>query len=369
VRRLWLAIPAMLLLLVILIVGLAVVVGGSAAQCGPDYTAYGPAGSTPIPSQLIPIYEQAAAKYNLGPEGWGYLAAINEVETDFGRNMSTSSAGAIGWMQFEPGTWQRYGQAVNHTGPPNPYDPWDAIFAAGDYLSASGAPGDWPAAIYTYNHASWYVDKVTQLAQQYLEASGTTYVSDVTPAPAQTTTGATSPTSTERDPTSCQETTRGSEPVYIAPGAQAVILRDGQAAVPADAPAQVQAAIAAGNQIIDTPYLYGGGHSQPLTTIAASYDCSSAVSFLLHGGGLLSDQPEGSTELESYGDPGPGQWITVYANPTHTFVAIAGVEFDTSASGNPPTWQPPGSGPRWRPNPTGNLHDGLVYAVRHPPGL
>jgi hypothetical protein len=131
----------------------------------------------------------------------------------------------------------------------------------------------------------------------------------------------------------------------------------------------VQAAIAAGNQIITRPYRYGGGHSQPLTTIAASYDCSSSVSYLLHGGGLLADQPEASTQLEAYDAPGPGQWITVYANGSHTWVAIAGLAFDTSSSGNPTTWQPPGTGPRWRANPTGNLQDGLIYVVRHPTGL
>lgn len=86
-------------------------------------------------------------------------------------------------------------------------------------------------------------------------------------------------------------------------------------------------------------------------------------------GGLLSGQPEDSTELERYGDPGPGRWITVYANSQHTFVAIAGIEFDTSDAGNPATATPPGSGPRWRPDPTGNLADGLIYTVRHPPGL
>ena len=65
----------------------------------------------------------------------------------------------------------------------------------------------------------------------------------------------------------------------------------------------------------------------------------------------------------------PGKWISVYANSGHTWMAIAGIAFDTSWSGNPSTWQPPGSGPRWRPDPTGNLADGLSYVVRHPPGL
>ena len=157
--------------------------------------------------------------------------------------------------------------------------------------------------------------------------------------------------------------------LYLTPGAVAKILPDGQAEAPASAPRAVKLAIAAGNEIIDKPYLYGGGHGQSLDTIAVSYDCSSSVSFALHGGGLLDANPEDSTERESYGDPGPGQWISVYANSGHTWMAIAGIAFDTSWSGNPSTWQPAGSGPRWRLDPTGNLADGLSYVVRHPPGL
>ncbi len=350
-RHPWIALPAGLSLLATGIAGLGAVIGAAQPVCGTSALP-GPAATNAIPSDLLPIYAQAAAAYDLGPMGWAYLAAINEVETEFGRDMSTSSAGAIGWMQFEPATWAQYGRAIGHSGPPDPYDPWDAIFAAAAYLYASGAPGDWSAAIYAYNHADWYVARVTATAQGYLGDPTITPVAD---------TAAVSDT--------CQQTTQGSQPVYLVPGAEARILPDGQAAAPITAPAQVRAAIAAASEIIDRPYLYGGGHDQPLTTTAPSYDCSSAVSYLLHGGGLLSEEPETSTQLESYGDPGPGQWITVYANATHTFVAIAGIEFDTSPSGNPAGWQPPGSGPRWRPDPTGNLHDGLAYVVRHPPGL
>jgi 3D (Asp-Asp-Asp) domain-containing protein len=195
-----------------------------------------------------------------------------------------------------------------------------------------------------------------------------------TPAPSATTTTTTPATTSSGGAAGATATCAISTPstggvLYVTPGSVAKILHDGQAEAPADAPTAVKLAIAAGNEIIDKPYLYGGGHGQSLDTIASSYDCSSSSSFLLHGAGLLDSNPEDSTELESFGDPGPGKWISVYANSGHVWVAIAGIAFDTSWAGNPSTWQPPGTGPRWRPDPTGNLADGLSYVVRHPPGL
>ena len=138
---------------------------------------------------------------------------------------------------------------------------------------------------------------------------------------------------------------------------------DGTATAPAGAPAVVQEAVAAANQIIDQPYVYGGGHK---SFISNGYDCSGAVSFALHGAGLLSS-PEDSVDLESYGEPGPGHWITIYADSSHAFVVVAGRAFDTADYGGPNI--PGGSGPRWRTNPTGNLADGGNYIVRHPAGL
>ncbi len=137
---------------------------------------------------------------------------------------------------------------------------------------------------------------------------------------------------------------------------------DGTATAPAGAPAAVQQAIAAANQIIDTSYCYGGGHS---SFKSSCYDCSGSVSYALHGAGLLSS-PEPSTALESYGSAGPGKWITVYADSSHAFIVIGGRAFDTADYGGPNI--PAGSGPRWRSNPTGNLADGGDYIVRHPAG-
>jgi peptidoglycan hydrolase-like protein with peptidoglycan-binding domain len=144
--------------------------------------------------------------------------------------------------------------------------------------------------------------------------------------------------------------------------AKATINSDGTATAPAGAPPAVQAMIAAANQIVDKPYIYAGGHGRWNDN---GYDCSGAVSFALHGAGMLSS-PEDSTELESYGAAGPGKWVTIYANSNHTWIVIAGIAFDTAHYG--PT-TPGGSGPRWLTNATGNLADGQNYVVRHPSAL
>jgi transglycosylase-like protein with SLT domain/peptidase M23-like protein len=110
-----------------------------------------------IPPFLLPIYQAAGIQYDVP---WQILAAINEIETDYGRNLSVSSAGAVGWMQFLPSTWKRYGMDVTGTGYADPYNPVDAIFAAARYLHAAGASKSIPKAIFSYNHASWYVQSV-----------------------------------------------------------------------------------------------------------------------------------------------------------------------------------------------------------------
>lgn len=146
-------------------------------------------------------------------------------------------------------------------------------------------------------------------------------------------------------------------------GGSATIESDGELAVPAGTPAAVQQIVAAANSIIDTNYEWGGGHG---SFRSSGYDCSGAVSFALHGGGLLSS-PEDSTGLESYGQRGKGRWVTVYSDPSHAFLVVDGRAFDTADYGGPNI--PAGSGPRWRRNPTGNLNDGGGYVARHPAGL
>jgi hypothetical protein len=110
-----------------------------------------------IPPFLLPIYQAAGIQYDVP---WQILAAINEIETDYGRNLSVSSAGAVGWMQFLPSTWKMWGVDATGSGYADPYNPVDAIFAAARYLNAAGASKNLPRAIYAYNHAWWYVQSV-----------------------------------------------------------------------------------------------------------------------------------------------------------------------------------------------------------------
>jgi peptidoglycan hydrolase-like protein with peptidoglycan-binding domain len=149
------------------------------------------------------------------------------------------------------------------------------------------------------------------------------------------------------------------------PGPTATIDSDGNATAPAGAPAVVQEMITAANSIDSKPYIYAGGHA---SWNAPGYDCSGAVSFVLHAAGLLSS-PEDSSGLESFGSAGKGQWVTIYANAGHTWIVIAGLGFNTGHWG--PT-VPAGSGPRWlvKADATANLNDGTGgYTVRHPSGL
>ena len=122
---------------------------------------------------------------------------------------------------------------------------------------------------------------------------------------------------------------------------------------PAGAPAAVRDIIAAGNAIATLPYIWGGGHA---SFQAAGYDCSGSVSYVLAAAGLLS-APEVSGDFESYGDPGPGQWVTIYANAGHVWMTVAGWRFDTVALAE--------GGSRWARG--GGEFAGFV--VRHPPGL
>src|SRR5205807_8636108 len=108
------------------------------------------------------------------------------------------------------------------------------------------------------------------------------------------------------------------------------LLGGGLAAAPAAAPAAVQGIIAAGNQIAGRPYLLGGGHGLPLSAVAPAYDCSSSVEHLLYGGGLLpAGYDAASGVLESFGLPGPGRWVTIYASAAHVFMYVAGLRWDT----------------------------------------
>jgi len=143
-----------------------------------------------------------------------------------------------------------------------------------------------------------------------------------------------------------------------APSGSAVLNPDGSATAPADAPRPVRKAINAGNRIRTKPYLWGGGHR---SFKAKGYDCSGAISYLMRAAGLLK-RPMASGPFMRWGQPGFGQWITVYANRGHMYAVIAGLRYDTSAVGESLNQ---GSGPRWR----ATARSSSGYAARYRPGL
>ncbi len=166
----------------------------------------------------------------------------------------------------------------------------------------------------------------------------------------------------------CQSEPGASIPLPLVPGTRTQILPSGLAAAGEAAPAPVKAMVAAGNRLYGTAYDYGAGHGVSLNTLQGAYDCSSAVSYLLHAGGALGEYALDSSQLAAYGDPGPGRYITIYANAAHAFIYVAGLRFDTVED---PAWDSgPNSGKpgaRWRVSET--VPDWASWSVRHPPGL
>jgi hypothetical protein len=134
---------------------------GVAQSCVPLTT------NTAVAAEYRPLFSAAAARQRLGARGPAILAGIASVESDFGRNPGPSSAGAIGFMQFMPATWKTYGVDADGDGTADPYNPADAIFAAAGYLHASGAPRDWHAALFAYNHSNSYVATVLARAERF----------------------------------------------------------------------------------------------------------------------------------------------------------------------------------------------------------
>jgi Transglycosylase SLT domain len=117
-----------------------------------------------IPPFLLPIYQACGTEYGIP---WEVLASINKIETDFGNNLNVSSAGAVGWMQFLPSSWETYGLDANGDGRKDPYNPVDAICAAAHYLKVAGGQHDLYDAILAYNHADWYAQEVLLYARAY----------------------------------------------------------------------------------------------------------------------------------------------------------------------------------------------------------
>ena len=158
-------------------------------------------------------------------------------------------------------------------------------------------------------------------------------------------------------PGSTTTTTTPTAPV--GPPGRAKLRKDGTAVAPADAPPAVQAAIAAGNAIHTLPYRWGGGHR---SFYDSGYDCSGAVSYVLHAAGLISSPLPSGPLASSWGVPGKGRWITVYANASHAYMVVAGLRYDTSSGGD--RWNQ-GSGPRWRKK----KRKPLGFTAKYSPGF
>jgi hypothetical protein len=166
----------------------------------------------------------------------------------------------------------------------------------------------------------------------------------------------------------CASTGAGAMLLPLVAGDSARVLPSGLAAAPEAAPASVKAMIAAGNRLHTASYLYGGGHGVSLDTLQGAYDCSSAVSYVLHAGGKLGPDALDSTGLERYGQPGPGGWVSIYANTAHAFVYVAGLRLDTVEDAAYDTGPNAGiPGPRWRASQT--VPGWASWVVRHPSGL
>ena len=348
------------------VVGVVGGVGAIGSPAGPDE------GGTVAPSALalreIPppylrLYEQAAARYGLR---WTVLAGIGKVECDHGRDSSPSctlegsvnAAGAGGPMQFLASTWAVYGVDGDGDGRADRWDPSDAIYGAARYLRAAGAPGDYARAIFTYNHARWYVEDVERWARLYAAPANQAVPVAAYPGAAP-------------DVSLAGET---ATPVLFIPGTRARLdPADGHVAmIPAGAPAVVQAMLVAGNELEDLPY--GPlGHPDPLG--ATEEDCSSTVNYVLYRSGvrplaeILRENPL-AQDYVRWGDPGPGRWVTLYAadSPSpHVFMTVAGLRLDTSHDGTDIGPNRDQDGPRWRISPT--IPSWALWSVRHPPGL
>jgi hypothetical protein len=382
----------------VLVIGLPLMIllaldPASASGCGGTPTGPGPASVAGIPQNLLPIFEGASQQFGLGSDGWAYVAALNNAESTFGTNngpgtgvlSGSNSAGAAGPMQIGIGgaatdNWDTIVAEIppnlpGGTTPPSVYNETDAVYGAAALLRKWGAPGNWQAALVAWNDYPPEIAQVTQLVAQYAQigqGNGGAAPVSTTPPPAAAGGAACAPVS---GPTT--------------PGAVARVQANGLAEIPQGAPPAVQEMIAAGNQIIAYPYSYGGGHAPASMRVppgpnadpgqqengGPGYDCSSAVSFVLWGAGLgqslLGGQVDDSWTLMGVGQPGAGQWVTIYAGTSggqgHTFIEVAGIVLDT-VHGTPTS--PAGTGPRWQPasEVAYELHTGS-FVARHPQGL
>jgi len=309
--------------LLVLMLGVAIIaaLGAGSAGCGAGASPSDTAQKT-MPAELMALYKSAEEKYGVP---WSLLASINSIESGFGTNMGPSSAGARGPMQFMPATWRAYGVDGNRDGRKDVMDPEDAIPAAARYLMASGAPKDMQRAVFAYNHAQWYVDKVLALAKTFAQG-GDLLVGEA-----------------------CAETGAGN--------------------------GSAQAVFAAADTLhaMRVPYNYGGGHVTPARPGPGAdgpydgLDCSSSISWVLQHAGINVATLD-STRFMAWGESGPGRAVTLYTNPSHIILSVIVNAkrrfFGTSGFGHPEQ----GTGPAWFTRPVSPRYL-AGFVQRHPAGL
>jgi hypothetical protein len=329
---------------------------------GDEQEAPSPLALGEIPAPYLTLYRAAGQRYGID---WAVLAAIGKVECDHGRDPEPScthpgvvnAAGAGGPMQFLAGTWAAYGVDGDRDGVKSRWDPADAIYGAANYLRAAGAPAELRRAIFTYNHADWYVEAVMRIASSYRGAPAGVPV-----------------VSLPEDGSLAALQAGTLTPVRPVAGDRAVLSpQDGHVAlIPVEAPQVVQAMIVAGNELEQLPY---GPDGHPDPRGAPDEDCSSTVSYILFRAGvrpiqeIVAENPL-AQDYVHWGLPGPGRWVTIYATDTptpHVFMTIAGLRIDTSHNGTDVGPNRYEDGPRWRI--LDQIPTWAHWSVRHPPGL
>ncbi len=366
-------------LTVVLLIGATLMTIGGVGAVGSASAGVGGSGDgvaalalAEIPPEYLRLYQAAAQRYGLD---WAILAGIGKVECDHGRDPDPScthegavnSAGAGGPMQFISSTWATYGVDGDGDGRIDRWDPADAVYAAANYLHASGAPGNYRAAIFAYNHAGWYVAEVEGWAAKYRGPP--------TP-PGAPGGGEGSKGGIEGGIPSADTRLAGESPtpVLFIAGERAVLSPDDGhvALIPAGVPATVQAMVVAGNELQELPY---GPDGHPDPRGATEEDCSSTVNYVLYRSGvrpiseIVADNPLAQDYVD-WGAPGPGRWVTIYSttSPTdHVFIVIAGLRLDTSHNGTDVGPNQGEDGPRWRV--LNHIPTWAHWSVRHPPGL
>jgi hypothetical protein len=270
------------------------------------------------PHYLVLIYKQAAKRYHLP---WQLLAAINYIETGYGADLNVSSAGAEGWMQFMPSTWAQYGEAVNAQGQitdptaatANPDSPSDAVFSAARLLVANGAHTGLASAVYSYNHAEWYVQEVLTLTERI---------------------------TAER---------LGKHP---------------------QPKKRVAAMLMMAKLLNGDTYVWGGGHADSQWIVDSGYDCSGFVSAVLHAGRALSF-PQTTQTLPSQPGivSGPGRYVTLYdrtdagSDDDHVIIQINGQYWEEGGGG------PSGAEEVHRMRNVSSTYLGSFNLILHPQGL